>query len=130
MELSSDDFCFVCGRDNPRGLHLEPEGRDGRCSFTWTPGQEFQGWSGIVHGGIIAALLDEAMAYAAMSTGGRHATAEMSLRFHRPVSTGEPLDVEGTVEIVRGRVDLTSAVLSQGGVRCASATARFVRTDA
>ncbi|MFC1962064.1 PaaI family thioesterase, partial [Chloroflexota bacterium] len=58
----SDGLCFGCGQNNPIGLKLKfkKDGDGVRTEFT--PGESYQGWPGMVHGGIIGCLLDEAMA--------------------------------------------------------------------
>lgn len=124
--LRSDGLCFVCGQLNPLGLRLRVEGRDGRCSFEWTPDPRYQGWEGILHGGIVTAVLDEAMAYAAMSVAGHSATVEISVSFHRPVMTGREVQVRAEVESNRGRLTLTRGEVLQEGVLMASGRARFL----
>ena len=57
-------MCFVCGKDNPIGLKLrfDWDGKTARAEFT--PTELYQGWQGVVHGGIIAVMLDEVAAWA------------------------------------------------------------------
>ena len=52
-------YCFGCAPTNPIGLHMEffEEG-DQIISF-WRPQDHFQGWVGVLHGGIISTLIDE-----------------------------------------------------------------------
>jgi uncharacterized protein (TIGR00369 family) len=128
-EVFGDDrFCFVCGAENPDGLGLSPRGEDGRGFIGWTPSRRFQGFAGILHGGIVSALMDEAMAYAAMSVSGSDAaaTATIAVSLHRPVSTDRPLTVEARVVEHRGRIIRTEASMLQGGDVMASATASFL----
>jgi hypothetical protein len=55
-------MCFVCGIDNPIGLHLHFYTDDeGRCVARFQPGPEHQGYPGHLHGGIISRLLDQTM---------------------------------------------------------------------
>jgi uncharacterized protein (TIGR00369 family) len=124
--FDNDGLCFICGPGNPRGLRLNPQGRDGRCSFEWTPDADFQGWSGVLHGGIVSAVMDEAMAYAAMSVCGRAATVEITVAFRRPVITGIPVTVTGEVVSSRGRLVETSGRIEQEGEVRAEARARFI----
>ena len=56
-----EDYCFACGPKNPIGLHLEFQLADGKFRAHKALASEYQGYSGIVHGGIVTTLLDEAM---------------------------------------------------------------------
>ena len=87
-------MCFACGQDNPVGLKLkfDWDGRTARAEFT--PGKFHQGWSGIVHGGIIHCLLDEAMSYATHLSGISCLTAKTQIRLKRVAVVGEPLIIE------------------------------------
>lgn len=123
----NDDFCFVCGKDNPVGMRLRPAASDGSCSFEWNPPRELQGWSGVTHGGIVTTLLDEAMAYASMSLGGRCATVEISVAFRKPVLTGVPTLVRARVEESRGRLVKASGEVLQNGEVLATGRASFIR---
>jgi len=91
------DMCFVCGPKNPIGLklHFTQEGKKVKAEFT--PQKNHQGWSGLVHGGIISCLLDEAMSYAALFSGVNTVTAKMQSRFKRPARIGEHLTVTAAV---------------------------------
>jgi acyl-coenzyme A thioesterase PaaI-like protein len=55
----SSRICFVCGIDNPIGLHLAFYTDDqGRCIARFRPRPEHQGYPGHLHGGITSTLLD------------------------------------------------------------------------
>jgi uncharacterized protein (TIGR00369 family) len=100
-----DGNCFACGPENPVGLHLhfDRAGSGGvvaRCTLA----PEYQGWRGIAHGGIVMALLDEAMAHAAGFAGHRGVTAAVKVRFRRPVPLEEPIEVRGRVTWQRRNV--------------------------
>ena len=89
----SEGLCFGCGCNNPIGLKLNFQ-RDGRGVRTeFIPGKQYQGWPGIVHGGIIGCLLDEAVGYAVHFAGLKCITAKMEVRLRRPASLEEPLIV-------------------------------------
>ena len=90
-------MCFGCGGDNPIGLKLsfQWDGKVAKAEFT--PTEFYQGWSGVVHGGIIACLLDEAIGYAALFEGLHCITAEMQVRLRRPVSIGETLIITSSL---------------------------------
>ena len=91
------DKCFGCGENNPIGLKLsfQRDGKVARAEFA--PAEFYQGWEGIVHGGIIACLLDEAMSYAAFFEGMTCATATMEIRLKRPALVGEPLIITASI---------------------------------
>jgi uncharacterized protein (TIGR00369 family) len=132
--LSYSDFrirphhCFACGELNEVGLHLQLNLEHGRC---WTelelPGR-FEGWEGLVHGGIICAILDEVMHWSLMSQDNWGVTARMSTEFHKPVMVGQTIRAEGWITESRRRIHGTSAriVDAQTGAELATATATYV----
>jgi acyl-coenzyme A thioesterase PaaI-like protein len=124
--FDDDRYCFVCGEKNPHGLRLSPEGKDGRAIIHWTPEKRHQGYTGIVHGGLLSTVLDESMAYAAMSIAGFSATVEISVRFRKKVITGVPVKVEAELIEQRGRIMKLKASLFQEGIEKASAKATFI----
>jgi acyl-coenzyme A thioesterase PaaI-like protein len=54
--------CFVCGQKNPIGLRLRFTARGDSVRTEFTAGPRYQGYEGVLHGGIVAAALDDAMA--------------------------------------------------------------------
>ncbi|HKI68805.1 MAG TPA: PaaI family thioesterase, partial [Verrucomicrobiae bacterium] len=82
--------CFVCGESNPVGLKLRFH-TDGRIVETrFTPRPEHVGFRQVVHGGIIATLLDEIMVWAcAVPTKKFAFCAELNVRFVHPIPPGE-----------------------------------------
>lgn len=94
-----DGNCFACGPDNPIGLHLHfvPDASGDAVCENARLAARYQGWRGIAHGGIVMALLDEAMAHAAGYAGHRGVTASVNVRFRRPVPLQTPLVVRGRV---------------------------------
>ena len=130
--VRSDHGCFGCGDNNPIGLHLrfEADGDSVRASFI--PGPDHQGFGGIVHGGIISTLLDEAMAWATARAGFWAMTGEIRIRFRRPLNIGESTIVTGRVSGARGRLITTSGelALARDGSPIATGTATFVKVDA
>lgn len=92
--------CFLCGRENPIGLKMEwfnyPE--EGKVRATLTIPEEFNGYPGFVHGGIIAAILDETSGRAIMINGEHDrlfVTASLEVKYRHPVPTNTPLTVSG-----------------------------------
>lgn len=128
MDVPVDDGnCFACGPENPIGLHLHfaPDAHGVRSRITLT--QHYQGWSGIAHGGIVMALLDEAMAHAAGHAGHRGVTASAKVRFRKPVPLGEELELHGRVLWQRRTVlGLEAVVCALDGTCLAEAEGHFV----
>ncbi|MFH1681278.1 MAG: PaaI family thioesterase [Candidatus Eisenbacteria bacterium] len=124
--IEDDRYCFLCGRDNPIGLHVEPKRESGRCEIRWMPAREYQGFRDVLHGGIISALLDEAMAHAVLSVAPGAATASLSACFRKPVRTDREIVVRARVDERRGRLLRASGVLVQEGEERAAAEAKFV----
>jgi len=100
VKQPNSQMCFVCGMENPIGLKLSfYQDCDGRVTATFTPGEEHQGYPGVLHGGIAAALLDEALGRVIIGRGGWLMTARMEIRYKKMVPLGQPLTAAG--EIVR-----------------------------
>jgi len=90
--------CFGCSPANPHGLRLRFHHTAQGCLTRFTAAENLCGFTGMVHGGIIATLLDEVSAWALIAHLGRlGATREMTTRFLKPVPTGVELTVEGVV---------------------------------
>lgn len=95
--LEDDGCCFACGLDNPDGLRIQWT-VDGRImTGQFTPSQKYQGWKGVVHGGILATLLDEAMTRLVCAVYGSAVTAEMTVRYVAPARIGELLYARGEI---------------------------------
>ena len=117
-------MCFACGKDNPIGLKLrfDWDGETARAEFT--PSELHQGWSGIVHGGIISCLLDEAMSYAPLFEKIDTVTAKLQVRIKRPIPIGEPLLITGNItKRTRKLVETKAAIFLKDGTPVAEATA-------
>ncbi len=90
--------CFACGAANASGLNLEFEApEDGSVTALYVPQERHQGWPNVLHGGIVATLLDEAAAYVAYARGQHAATARLNIRFSRPAPLDTPLRVTATL---------------------------------
>ncbi len=119
--------CFVCGPDNPVGLRLR-FCRDGEAvAAEFVPREEHVGWEGIVHGGILAAVLDDAMGNVFYLRGYQALTARMEVRFRRPVRPGDRLRVRAWVAEEDGRTITTRAELLRGSEVVCTAQGVFLR---
>jgi acyl-coenzyme A thioesterase PaaI-like protein len=122
-----DGNCFACGPTNPIGMHVhfDRDGDDVVSRLSLAP--EYQGWRGIAHGGIVMALLDEAMAHAAGFAGHRGVTAAVNVRFRKPVPLEAPIEVRGRVTWQRRNVlGVEGWILDDGGDVLARAEGSFV----
>jgi uncharacterized protein (TIGR00369 family) len=129
LALKDDNHCFACGRENPIGLKLSFEWDGGVLTASFTPLKAHQGYAGIVHGGIVATVLDECMAQAAIRKfGDMAATVEITVRFRKALMVGEETRAEATVEDGRhGLVQGRARLLCPGGDLIAEASSRMIR---
>ena len=119
--------CVVCGSDHPFGLHLDfIAGEDGSVETEIEGDRLFQGYPGMVHGGIVSMILDGAMTNCLFAHGQPGVTGELNVRF------GYPVEPQGTV-VVRAWIDespppffVLKSELIQAERVCARATAKFV----
>lgn len=90
--------CFVCGKESGNGLKVDFEATETGARASYTPAEEFEGFKGVVHGGILCALLDEIMWKSINGqTGAITMTAKMDVRFKKPALMGVNMLIEGTV---------------------------------
>ncbi len=125
--------CFLCGRENPISLKVswynDPENRQVRATVT-VP-DDFNSYPGIVHGGVVAALLDETAGRAVMLDGdwsNLMVTLKLEVTYRRTTPTGTPLEVVGWV--VRGghrRAQVAGEVRLPDGTVTARCEALIVR---
>lgn len=121
--------CFGCSPANAIGLHLEfwQDGED--LVAVWQPRKSFEGWAGILHGGIQATLTDEAAAWLVftnLKTAG--VTKEMQIRYLKPlfISKGH-ITVRATLLSTEERVARIKSILHDGqGELCAEADISYL----
>jgi uncharacterized protein (TIGR00369 family) len=98
MEYDNDQMCFVCGKRNGDGLQLDFElVGEGGIRTEFTPPKRYQGWKDIVHGGIIATILDEVMVNAAYLRKIVAVSAKLEIKLRRPAAVGERLIFHGRI---------------------------------
>jgi hypothetical protein len=119
--------CVVCWDRHPFGLQVDyrvtglhaVEGGFG-C------GKSYEGYEGIIHGGIVSSLLDGAMASCMLAMGHEAYTVDLQIRFRGPVRTALPATIRGEWTRKAGPLHLLNATLEQNGKICASARAKFM----
>lgn len=104
----SSKHCFVCGVANPFGLHLKfVENVPGEVTCDCTIPENFQSYPGIVHGGVVSAILDEVSGRALMGDADNPRfmyTAKLEVHYHKNVPIGRPLHAIGKAGKSRKRV--------------------------
>ena len=120
--------CFVCGEQNPRGLHLRSRVEGDLVIIDYTPQETDLGYRQIMHGGIAMTLLDEVMTWAAILRARRACVAaELNVRLRRPIRVGQPIRVEGRVTDAGGRLSTTAGqVLDRDGTVLVSGTGKYM----
>jgi acyl-coenzyme A thioesterase PaaI-like protein len=120
--------CFVCGPAHSIGLRIKYEVTGGGViEARWVPGAAWQGFPGIIHGGIVSTVLDEAMSKAVAAHREKALTAEMRVRFRRPVQPGREFVVRGwIVDRWKRRFRTEAAVTGADGEEFAHAWGTFL----
>ncbi|MGB7912921.1 MAG: hotdog fold domain-containing protein [Desulfobaccales bacterium] len=126
----ADDYCFVCGKNNPRGFKITVRysEADLAAETELAIPREYQGWAQVIHGGILSTLLDELMAHAVWRFAGPGLTLGMEVRFHQPLKPGEPIRVRGVLHTKNGsrRQAEGEIIRIADGSRIASGKSRFL----
>ena len=103
-----ENYCFACGPSNPYGLKLKIDVEpDGKSYVEFVPKREYEGYPGMMHGGITSTILDEIMVYACKSYGVDVVTAKIEVRFLKPIPIGKKLTAHGKVVGKKGKAYLT-----------------------
>ncbi len=127
---TSDNYCFVCGKDNPQGFKIEVRYAEAELAAETELSipREYQGWADVIHGGILSTLLDELMAHAVWHFAGPGLTISMEVRFHAPLKPGEPIRVRGVMHTPNGsrRQAEGEIIRIADGQRIASGKSRFL----
>ena len=120
--------CFACGQRNETGLKLTFRREGDRILADYQPTERFQGFPGVLHGGVLATMLDETMSRTGAIRRQWLMTGKLDIRYRRPAPIDQPLRVWG--EIVRereGAIDAAGAVETMDGTVLAEARGMFVR---
>ena len=124
--------CFICGLENPIGLHMHfYETAPGEVTAEYTVPEHYQSYPGMLHGGVAAAMLDEAAGRAYMGSDPENSnfmyTAELKIKYKKHIPTGQPLRIVGRqVKRIRWTAEATSAIYDNQGVLLAQASAILV----
>ncbi len=123
--------CFGCGTLNANGLQLLFRRSLDGVWAEFRPDRRFEGYVGMVHGGVLSTMLDEAMSWAITASGQFAVTARLNTSFRSPARVGALLRVEGRVTDARRRLLDTAATITdiERGDVVAQADGRFMRVS-
>ncbi|MDT3705130.1 MAG: PaaI family thioesterase [Thermincola sp.] len=127
--------CFICGQDSEIGLKVKFEMNENGARAIHTPRQDFQGFGGVVHGGILCALLDEIMWKTVNGlTGAITMTGKMDVKFRRPAYVGKALTIQGELldekkGANRRYFEAKGTIFDSDGKVLAEATGLYVEPD-
>jgi len=117
LNFVDDDNCLFCGSQNPYGFHLKFGQENGFTTTETSVPWYYQGFKGVVHGGIVAALLDEVMSHSLENAGIEAVTGTLEARYIKPLLTEKPLTARGQVVKEDGRViEAQGEVIQEGEV--------------
>ena len=132
MELKNKNMCFACGENNPIGLHLDfaIDNKKQESSATFVPKAEHQGYSDIIHGGILALVMDEAMVKLAFQLGLNAVSVNFNVNLRKPAKVGDKLKVQGKILSHEGRKIKAEAKLTDArGEIVADATGLLIKLE-
>jgi uncharacterized protein (TIGR00369 family) len=128
--LKDADMCFGCGKANPVSLKLK---------FTWdeanqtaaasfTPSKYWQGWSGYVHGGVTACILDESIGQATMYAGLNSVTAKLQVRYRKMIAIEQTYTVSCKIARQTSRLVETEARITDkdGNVMAEGTSTQYI----
>ena len=120
-------FCVACSPSNPLGLRLQfTLNEDGSVSAPFRAPDTLQGFPGLLHGGVIASLLDAVMTNCLFTHGYVAVTAELKLRYRKPVLLGADILIRGWLTQAAAPLYVLQAELKQQGCLKATAVAKFM----
>ena len=124
--------CYVCGQDNPLGLHLRFELAGEQVVARFAPRPEHGGFQGIVHGGVLMTVLDEVMFWTPSIAAGRmYWSAEVAVRFVAPARVGVELTAVAQLQRMRPKMARTTGSITDAAGRLiASATGKYLPVPA
>lgn len=129
-QAEAHPFCFVCSGSNPLGLALRHSlAPDGSVSASFLGSSALEGYPGMLHGGIVATLLDGAMTNCLFAQGIRAWTADLRVRYRSPVLAAEELTVRAWLESSHHSLFELRAEITQSGTVKARAHGRFIQPD-
>ena len=103
----NSDHCFICGRKNPHGLYMSfYDNGVNEVISEYSVSEDYQSYPGVVHGGIVATMLDEVVGRVSMIGDHHHfmMSVKLEVKYRHPVPTNTPLKIIGRIVKMRGRL--------------------------
>ena len=99
LNVEDDEYCFACGSKNTIGLHLDFKQVENSVVCEFVADKLYQGYAGILHGGIASTLLDEVMAWQLIKINKIMAvTVRMEVKFRKPVPIGQKIIIKASYD--------------------------------
>ncbi len=128
LNNSEYTWCFACGKDNPGGLHMRFELDEEKCLAYFTPQKQHQSYTGRMHGGLVAVLLDEVTGNYLYCKEGKPAyTAKIEIRYRKPLVIGEEVFCIGKEIRRKGRlVEMQGQIVGKDGTVLAESLSKMM----
>jgi acyl-coenzyme A thioesterase PaaI-like protein len=117
--------CFACGVNNGMGLGLKFYEEDGAVFGNFFADPKYEGYSGIIHGGVIATLLDSAMTQCLLMKDISALTGRLSIKYSTPIRTGTVVKLEAKIVDQFHKIFILEGKALVDGKRVASAKAKY-----
>ena len=124
------EMCYGCGQKNPIGLKLvfTWDGKGARSEFT--PRKEHQGWPGVLHGGVMANIIDEAASWALYFEGLYVVTAKMEILYRHPATIDQTLKIESDITMRKEKnCEAWTRIIAPDGTLIAEGRSLHVNID-
>ena len=123
---SHHDYCYVCGPNNPAAADITLRRNTNQIIGEVELNRRHQGVPGLAHGGVIAALVDEAAGSLLIAQGLRFVTARLDVEYISPVPIGQPLTITASLDQSNGRKHTVITELRSGTTLLATGRALFI----
>lgn len=126
----SHENCVLCGRNNPfsLGLQFQPVGAN-TVEAAFVGGPHLQGYEGILHGGVISAVLDSAMAHCLLVQNIKAVTGDLRVRFLHSIPCSSKVIIRAWLTCAVSTLYELKAEARVDGRLVARAKAKFMQKE-
>jgi len=129
MQFNYDHKCFACGDQNPAGLKLKFMQEGEIISTIFRAPEIYQGYPGVLHGGIISTVFDDTMSQCIAALGKIGFTSRLEVRFRKKIPVLRPVKFEAWIVKKKGPIiDIEARAILEDGELAAEAKGRFMLT--